>query len=131
MALCVIVIVGVISYAQDPISSVPDNLSSILSMNEDSTHNSTSIYPVRPTIPGSFEELTTREYPVDLSTPSNIRTRTEYIPEMNCYAVRTILGDKDIVTPMFLSPQQYEYWQNRAEMQNLSLIHISEPTRPY
>ncbi len=118
MALCVIVIVGVISYAQGPISSVTDNLSSILSVNEDSTRNSTPIYPVRPTIPGCFEELTTREYPVDLSTPSNIRTITEYIPEMNCYAVRTVLGDKDIVTPMFLSPQQYEYWQNRAEMQN-------------
>ncbi|MDE6858975.1 MAG: cell surface protein SprA [Duncaniella sp.] len=69
-------------------------------------------------IPRSYEELMRTEVPANLRTPSNIRTTAEYDPVMKCYIIRTKLGDKDIVTPFFLSPEQYNAWQTRQDMQD-------------
>lgn len=72
--------------------------------------------PVQQTIPQGYEELMGQEFANDLSTPSNIKTVTEYDPETGCYVIRTRVGDMDITTPFILSPQQYNDWQTRKAM---------------
>lgn len=66
------------------------------------------------------------ETPANLKTPSNIRTTTEYDPVMNCYIIRTKLGEQEIATPFFLSPEQYNTWQTRLSMQNYFRLRNSE-----
>lgn len=56
------------------------------------------------------------DFPIDLSNPSNITTYAEFDPVMNCYVIRTKLGDQEIATPFFLTRQQYENWQTRRGM---------------
>lgn len=75
-------------------------------------------FPVQQTIPQSYEDLMEQEFAADLSTPSNITTTAEYDPDLGCYVVRTRLGEQDIVTPFFLSQDQYNAWQNRMAMRN-------------
>ena len=74
-------------------------------------------FPVRQTVPQSYEDLMSDEMAYDLSTPSNITTVTEYDPETGCYIVRTRMGDIDIATPFMLSESQYNNWQLRRSMQ--------------
>ncbi|MDE5728172.1 MAG: cell surface protein SprA, partial [Duncaniella sp.] len=73
-------------------------------------------FPVSQAFPQSYEDLMEREYAADLASPSNISTVTEYDPELGCYVVRTRLGETDIVTPFYLSEEQYNAWQNRLSM---------------
>lgn len=61
-------------------------------------------YPVRRTGLQSVGELERNGFPADLSTPSNLRTTTEYDPSTGCYIVRTLLGDREIATPIILTP---------------------------
>lgn len=74
-------------------------------------------FRVRRPIPQNYEELMQQELAADLSTPSNIQTTAEYDPSSGCYVVRTRLGEQDIVTPFYLSPEQYNCWQTRMQMQ--------------
>lgn len=89
-------------------------------------------FPVKPTVPQSYEDLTGSEYAADLATPSNITTEAEYDPETGCYVVRTKMGDMEIATPFILSANQYEDWQLRESMQryyrerNLALVEDKE-----
>ncbi len=73
-------------------------------------------YPVSPTIPQRYQDFMAREYAADLTDPSNISTVAEYDPQLGYYVVRTRLGDHDIVTPFYLTPEQYNDWQNRQSM---------------
>ncbi len=59
-----------------------------------------------------------QELAADLSSPSNIQTTAEYDPISRTYVVRTRLGEQDIVTPFYLSPEQYNRWQTRSQMQD-------------
>lgn len=73
-------------------------------------------FPVSQVIPQNFEDLMMDEYAADLDTPSNIKTVTEYDPQTGLYIVRTKLGEDDVTTPFFLTPQQFNNWQQRKEM---------------
>lgn len=73
-------------------------------------------FPVQQTVPRTYEELMSREFTADLSTPSNIRTTTEFDPETGCYIVRTRVGETDISTPFLLTPAQYRDWATRQSM---------------
>lgn len=73
-------------------------------------------FPVQQVIPQNYEDLMMDEYAMDLDTPSNIHTVTEYDPETGMYVVRTRVGESDVVTPFFLTPQQYNNWQQRKTM---------------
>lgn len=75
-------------------------------------------YPVAQPIPGTYEQLMDEEFAADLATPSNIKTVTEYDPQLGCYVVRTRLGEQDITTPFYLTPEQFNDWQNRMSMRN-------------
>ncbi len=74
-------------------------------------------FPVGPTVPMTYEQLTANELAYDLQTPSNITTEAVFDPETGCYVVRTRMGDFDIATPFMLSPAQYNDWQLRQSMQ--------------
>ncbi len=74
-------------------------------------------FPVRQTIPSDYEQLMEDQFAADLSTPSNIRTVTEFDPTTGYYIVRTKLGDSEITTPFLLSEKQYNNWELRRSLQ--------------
>lgn len=74
-------------------------------------------FPVKPPVPSNYEELMEMDFAADLSDPSNLTTEAEYDPETGYYIIRTRLGGLDITTPFILTPQQYNDWQIRREMQ--------------
>ncbi len=93
-------------------------------------------FPVRQTVPQTFEELMSREFTADLSTPTNLRTTTEFDPETGCYIVRTRLGDRDIATPFMLTPTQYNDWATRQSMTEYyrrrnSLLYDDSGSKPF
>lgn len=62
---------------------------------------------VRTTVP-RFDKGTKRdEYPMDLRDPDNVRTTVEYDPTSRRYIVRTRVGEREITSPMQLTPEQY------------------------
>ncbi len=83
-------------------------------------------YNVQPTVPGSYEGLMQERGPMDLKTPENIKTTTEYDIETGCYVIRTKLGDTDITTPFMLSSSQYNDWQMRQSMQEYYRMRNTE-----
>ncbi|MCH5326086.1 MAG: cell surface protein SprA, partial [Duncaniella sp.] len=83
-------------------------------------------FEVSRTIPRSFEDLMQQDYPADLNSPSNLVTSTEFDPALGCYVVRTRLGEMEIVTPFYLTPQQYNAWQNRSSMRDYFRLRNSE-----
>ncbi|MCM1519326.1 MAG: cell surface protein SprA [Lachnoclostridium sp.] len=83
-------------------------------------------FPVQQAFPQSYEDLLAEEFAADLSTPSNITTQAEYDPENGCYVIRTRLGESDIVTPFFLSAEQYNDWITRRQMQEYFRTRNSE-----
>lgn len=116
VTLCVIVICTVISYAQTPSGSVTLDVSATDTVKNEMADTINTRYPIRHTLPDSYENFMAGEYPMDLATPSNIRTTAEYNPDMNCYVIRTWLGEQEIVTPFFLTKEQYDNWQLRNGM---------------
>lgn len=83
-------------------------------------------YPVQQTVPRNYEDFMQREFAADLSNPSNVTTFTEYDPQLGCYVIRTRVGETDVVTPFYLSPEQYNDWQNRQSMRNYFRMRNSE-----
>ena len=72
--------------------------------------------PVQNTLPQSLEDYVGREYAADLSTPSNIKTEVVYDPVTAMYVMRTMLGDREIVTPFMMTPEEYNKVATRREM---------------
>ena len=64
-------------------------------------------YPVSKTVPENFEDLSKRS-PMDLRDPENVKTAVEYDINTGRYVVRTRLGEKDLTTPINLSPEEYQ-----------------------
>ncbi|MCM1521319.1 MAG: cell surface protein SprA [Muribaculaceae bacterium] len=88
-------------------------------------------FPVQQVLPQSYEDLMEQEFAADLSTPSNITTTAEYDPSLGFYVVRTRLGEQEIVTPFYLTPEQYNAWQNRESMRSYFRMRNSEAlTKP-
>ncbi|MDE6684511.1 MAG: cell surface protein SprA, partial [Duncaniella sp.] len=83
-------------------------------------------FPVRQTVPVRYEDIMEREFAADLSNPSNVTTVTEYDPALGCYVIRTRLGEQDIVTPFYLTPSEYNDWQNRQSMRSYFRMRNSE-----
>ncbi len=53
---------------------------------------------------------------MDLKTPENIRTETYYDPSRHMFVVRTLLGNKEIVTPFLLTPEEYDNMRMREDL---------------
>ncbi len=73
-------------------------------------------YGVHPTVPENYEDLREGEYAADLKNPSNITTEVEYDYETGCYIIHTKVGDRDVVTPFILSPDEYNNMTLRESM---------------
>ncbi|MDE6717920.1 MAG: hypothetical protein K2J70_06995, partial [Muribaculaceae bacterium] len=95
--------------AESPVGSVTDH----------SVKNDTSamLFEVRPTVPVNTSELTgVEEYAADLRTPSNVKTEAIYDPESGMYIIHTKVGDRDIVTPAMLTPEEYNQAMMRKDL---------------
>ncbi|MDE6806013.1 MAG: cell surface protein SprA, partial [Muribaculaceae bacterium] len=73
--------------------------------------------PVSPTMPRGYNALLDEEYAADLSDPSNIKTEAIYDPDLGMYVIHTRLGERDLVTPMLMTPDEYNKAENRRAMQ--------------
>ena len=74
-------------------------------------------FDVKPTIPVSYDDVSdVGEYAADLKTPSNISSEVEYDPETGCFVIHTRLGDRDIVTPYIMSPDEFSNMDFRRSM---------------
>lgn len=74
-------------------------------------------FDVKPTIPATYDDVQgLGEYSADLKTPSNITSEVEFDPETGCYVIHTRLGDRDIVTPYIMSPDEYSNMDFRRSM---------------
>lgn len=73
---------------------------------------------VRKTIPevSDSNPLEPGEFPADLRTPSNIVTEAVYDPGLGMFVIHTKLGDKDIVTPYLVTPEEYSKMMMRQDM---------------
>ena len=73
-------------------------------------------FDVRPTVPASIGDITSPAPVADLRTPSNINTEAISDPELGMYVIHTKLGDRDIITPYLMRPEEYNSAQTRNEL---------------
>lgn len=71
---------------------------------------------VRPTLPASYEALIGSEYAADLRDPENMHHEVIYDPATRMYYFYTRIGDKVAVTPMQLTPTDYNRLSFRQGM---------------
>ncbi|KKB46323.1 cell surface protein SprA [Parabacteroides sp. HGS0025] len=74
-------------------------------------------YPVSKTIPQDYEDLT-KKSPMDLRDPENVKTAVEYDLKTGSYVVRTRLGDKDLTTPISLTPEEYQDYSMQQSLRS-------------
>ena len=73
---------------------------------------------VRPTVPAvtNPNPMKEGEYPMDLRTPKNIMSQAVYSPELGMYIIYTKIGDREVVTPFLLTPEEYAQQLMRNDM---------------
>lgn len=74
-------------------------------------------YPVSKTVPQNYEDLT-KKSPLDLRDPENVKTAVEYDIKTGAYIVRTRLGDKDLTTPISLTPEEYQDYSMQQSLRS-------------
>lgn len=74
-------------------------------------------YPVSKTVPQDYEDLT-KKSPMDLRDPENVKTDVEYDLKTGSYVVRTRLGDKDLTTPISLTPEEYQDYSMQQSLRS-------------
>ena len=74
-------------------------------------------YPVSKTIPEGYEDLG-KKLPMDLRDPENVKTVVEYDINTGRYVVRTRLGEKDLTTPIDLSPEEYQDYSMKQSLRS-------------
>ncbi len=72
--------------------------------------------PVRPVKGSDYVDFFKEKGPLELRDPANLTTEVVYDPELKMYVVRSLIGDKEIVTPFLLSPVEYDGIVGRKEM---------------
>lgn len=83
-------------------------------------------YPVKPTVPKTYEELSNNEFAADLKNPSNIKTEAQYDPITGCYVIHTKVGDMEISTPFILSAEEYNNMTLRESMMDYYRLKNAE-----
>ena len=106
---------GGVSYAQYKQPSLPPP-PPVLEKDNDPKSNTKMRYGVHPTVPGNYDDLTSKEYAADLIDPKNIVTEAEYDYETGCYIIHTKVGDYDIITPFILTADEYNNMTLRESM---------------
>lgn len=72
-------------------------------------------FPVKKTQIESYKDLKVNP-PIDLKTPSNVKTTIEYDPSTGYYVYRTKIGDTEIATPFSLSADEYRQQSLKQSM---------------
>src|SRR5574344_1463968 len=72
-------------------------------------------YPVRSLEVQTYEDLQ-QKYPLDLSTPTNVKSQVEYDPATGNYIFRTKVGDMEVSTPFVMSDSEYKAYTLRNDM---------------
>lgn len=72
-------------------------------------------FAVRPLEVQTYEELQ-QHYPLDLATPSNVKSEVEYDPNTGNYIFRTKVGDMEVATPFVMSDNEYKAYTLRNDM---------------
>ncbi|MDR1810922.1 MAG: cell surface protein SprA [Prevotella sp.] len=72
-------------------------------------------YPVQKTQAENFGNLA-ESHPIDLQTPSNIKTEVVYDYKNNVYQFRTRVGDNEWTTPLTLTPEEYYNYTLKKSM---------------
>lgn len=89
------------------------SIEKILELNEpDST---TPRFPVKKTHETTYEDFI-KNQPIDLNTPSNVKTTVEYDPKSSLYIFRTKIGDTEISTPFSMSSDEYMHYTLKRSM---------------
>lgn len=55
---------------------------------------------------------------MDLRDPENVKTAVEYDIKTGTYVVRTRLGDKDLTTPISLTPEEYQDYSMQQSLRS-------------
>ena len=77
-------------------------------------------YPVSKTVPEgdeTYKDLL-KKSPVDLRDPENVKTFVEYDIRTGRYVVRSRLGEKDLITPIDLSPEEYQKYSMQESLRS-------------
>lgn len=74
-------------------------------------------YPVSKTIPQDLDDLKTKS-PMDLRDPENVKTAVEYDLRTGTYVIRTRLGEKDLTTPISLTPEEYQDYSMQQSLRS-------------
>lgn len=73
-------------------------------------------FPVSKTVPENYKDLN-KKSTMDLRDPENVKTFVEYDINTGRYVVRTRLGEKDLITPIDLSPEEYQDYSMQKSIQ--------------
>lgn len=74
-------------------------------------------FPVAKTVPEEYQDIV-KESPADLKTPENVKTVVDYDLKTGSYIVRTRLGDADLMTPISLTPEEYQDYSFQKSLQS-------------
>lgn len=74
-------------------------------------------FPVQKTTATTYDDLTAVQ-PIDLRTPTNVKTNIEYDPQTRNYVRRTKIGDLEISTPLAMSTDEYMNHTLKESMKN-------------
>lgn len=90
--------------------------SSIFLTDQDFIFQDTStLYPVKKTQITEYEDLT-KNNPIDLKDPSNVKTEIEYDLKNNIYLFKTKIDNDEWITPFTLNPDQYSEYSLKKSM---------------
>jgi cell surface protein SprA len=71
--------------------------------------------PVKKTVPEGYEDLN-QTNAADLRDPENLKTEVEYDVRTGDYLFRSRLGDYDLVTPLRMTPEEYQRYTFRQSL---------------
>jgi cell surface protein SprA len=72
--------------------------------------------PVKKTVPEGYEDLLNNSAS-DLRDPQNLKTSVEYDLKSGTYLIRSKVGDMDLITPLRMSPEEYQKYSMNQSLQ--------------
>lgn len=82
-------------------------------------------FPVAKTQIETYKDVNAKS-PIDLRTPSNVKTEVEYDPVNNYYIFRTKIGNDEWSTPYVMSSGEYMEYRKRQEMTDYFRVKNNE-----
>lgn len=80
-----------------------------------SKKDTTLYFPVTNQTPETYDDLS-KQYPMDLKNPENIKSIVEYDVKTGNYVLRTKVGDTEVGNPITLTPEEYKKYSEQQEI---------------